>query len=109
MIDALRMEVYSSVFNEKLENCREVLAEIIGENSFSEYLEKSNVYFLGDGAEKCKELITHKNAKFIDAKFPSAKEMAGLSYVKYKKNDIEDVAYFEPFYLKDFVVTSSKK
>ena len=109
LLDARRMEVYSSVYNEKYENCREVLAEIITENSFETYLEKDKVYFLGDGAEKCKEFIQHPNAVFMDDKFPSAKEMCLLSYVKYKKNDIEDVAYFEPFYLKDFVVIISKK
>jgi len=109
LLDARRMEVYSSVYNEKYENCREVLAEIITENSFEAYLEKDKVYFLGDGAEKCKEFIQHPNAVFMDDKFPSAKEMCMLSYVKYKKNDIEDVAYFEPFYLKDFVVIISKK
>jgi len=109
LLDARRMEVYSSVYNEKYENCREVLAEIITENSFETYLEKDKVYFLGDGAEKCKEFIQHPNAVFMDDKFPSAKEMCMLSYVKYKKNDIEDVAYFEPFYLKDFVVIISKK
>jgi len=109
LLDARRMEVYSSVYNEKHENCREVLAEIITENSFETYLEKDKVYFLGDGAEKCKEFIQHPNAVFMDDKFPSAKEMCLLSYVKYKKNDIEDVAYFEPFYLKDFVVIISKK
>ena len=59
--------------------------------------------------QKCKEIITHKNAVFIDDKFPSAKEMAKLSYDKHKKNDIENVAYFEPFYLKDFVVIPQKK
>jgi len=109
LLDARRMEVYSSVYNEKYENCREVLAEIITEDSFETYLEKDKVYFLGDGAEKCKEFIQHPNAVFMDDKFPSAKEMCMLSYVKYKKNDIEDVAYFEPFYLKDFVVIISKK
>jgi len=109
LLDARRMEVYSSVYNEKYENCKEVLAEIITENSFEAYLEKDKVYFLGDGAEKCKEFIQHPNAVFMDDKFPSAKEMCMLSYVKYKKNDIEDVAYFEPFYLKDFVVIISKK
>ncbi|MBA6156139.1 tRNA (adenosine(37)-N6)-threonylcarbamoyltransferase complex dimerization subunit type 1 TsaB [Tenacibaculum sp. S7007] len=109
MLDARRMEVYSAVYNSNYSQIREIKAEIIDENSFKEELEKGKVYFLGDGAEKCKETLTHKNANFIDAKFPSAKEMAVLSYDKYKKNDIEDVAYFEPFYLKDFVVTPQKK
>ena len=109
MLDARRMEVYSSVYDAEGNQIREIKAEIIDKNSFSEYLEKGNIYFLGDGAEKCKEIIQHENANFIDDKFPSSKEMAALSFMKYKKDDIEDVAYFEPFYLKDFVVTPEKK
>jgi len=109
LLDARRMEVYSAVYNEKHESCREVLAEIIAENSFEYYLEKNKVHFLGDGADKCKGIMKHPNAEFIDNKFPSANDMGMLSYDKYKKNDIEDVAYFEPFYLKDFVVIKSKK
>ncbi len=109
MLDARRMEVYSSILNADYTSIREIKAEIIDGNSFSEFLEKDKVYFLGDGAAKCKEVITHVNAIFVDDKFPSAKEMAELSYNKYKKNDIEDVAYFEPFYLKDFVVIPEKK
>ncbi|UAM96987.1 tRNA (adenosine(37)-N6)-threonylcarbamoyltransferase complex dimerization subunit type 1 TsaB [Polaribacter litorisediminis] len=109
MIDARRMEVYASVYNHKHEELRDIRAEIIDENSFLEYLEKDKVYFLGDGAQKCKGIIRHKNAVFVDDKLPSAKEMAVLSYRKYKKSDIENVAYFEPFYLKDFVVIPEKK
>lgn len=109
MLDARRMEVYSAVYNANHQQIRAIKAEIIDENSFSEYLSEDNVYFVGDGAEKCKEIIKSKNAVFIDATFPSAKEMAMLSYDKYKISDIEDVAYFEPFYLKDFVVTVQKK
>ncbi|MDV7186882.1 tRNA (adenosine(37)-N6)-threonylcarbamoyltransferase complex dimerization subunit type 1 TsaB [Lutibacter sp. TH_r2] len=109
LLDARRMEVYSQVLNYNNEILEEVKAEIIDKNSFEKYLTKGEVTFLGDGAEKCKAVIQHLNAKFIDNKFPSAKEMALLSYNKYKKNDIEDVAYFEPFYLKDFVVVKSKK
>jgi tRNA threonylcarbamoyladenosine biosynthesis protein TsaB len=109
MLDARRMEVYAAVFNKDHQQIREIKAEIIDENSFLEYLETDKVFFLGDGAHKCKEIITHKNAFFIDDKFPSAKEMASLSYLKHKKNDIEDVAYFEPFYLKDFVAIPEKK
>ncbi|WP_299666818.1 tRNA (adenosine(37)-N6)-threonylcarbamoyltransferase complex dimerization subunit type 1 TsaB [uncultured Polaribacter sp.] len=109
MLDARRMEVYSAVFNHKNKKIREIKAEIIDEKSFSAYLEKEKVYFLGDGAQKCKEIIRHTNAIFIDDKFPSAKEMAALSYAKYKKNNFEDVAYFEPFYLKDFIVIPEKK
>jgi len=109
MLDARRLEVYSAVFNTEYEQIRATEAQIIDENSFSEYLEKGKVYFLGDGAEKCKDIIKHENAVFIDGKFPSANEMVSLSFEKYKKNDTEDVAYFEPFYLKDFVGTKPKK
>ncbi|MGB0891976.1 MAG: tRNA (adenosine(37)-N6)-threonylcarbamoyltransferase complex dimerization subunit type 1 TsaB, partial [Flavobacteriaceae bacterium] len=80
MIDARRMEVYAAVYNNEYHQIREIKAEIIDENSFIEYLENNKVYFLGDGAAKCKEIITHKNAVFIDDKHPSAKEMAQLSF-----------------------------
>ena len=84
-------------------------AEIIDENSFSAYLNHQKVYFLGDGALKCQEIIKHDNAIFIDAVFPSSKNMSVLAFDKYKKSDFEDVAYFEPFYLKDFIVVPEKK
>ena len=109
MLDARRMEVYAAVYHNNYELVRDTKADIIEEDSFLEYLSKHKVYFLGDGSSKCKELITHKNAFFIDGKYPSAKEMAFLSFLKYKKSDIEDVAYFEPFYLKDFIVIPEKK
>ncbi|PKH50167.1 tRNA (adenosine(37)-N6)-threonylcarbamoyltransferase complex dimerization subunit type 1 TsaB [Tenacibaculum sp. Bg11-29] len=109
MLDARRMEVYSAVYDANYEELREIKAEIIDENSFESELSSGKVYFLGDGAAKCKEVIIHKNAVFIDDEFPSSKEMAMLSYAKYKKNDIEDVAYFEPFYLKDFIAIPEKK
>ncbi|CAM1334225.1 tRNA (adenosine(37)-N6)-threonylcarbamoyltransferase complex dimerization subunit type 1 TsaB [Tenacibaculum aestuariivivum] len=109
MLDARRMEVYSAVYNTTYEKVREIKAEIINKNSFQEELLKGKVYFLGDGAAKCKEILLHDNAIFIEDKFPSAKQMALLSYNKYKKNDIEDVAYFEPFYLKDFIAIPEKK
>ncbi|WGH74471.1 tRNA (adenosine(37)-N6)-threonylcarbamoyltransferase complex dimerization subunit type 1 TsaB [Tenacibaculum tangerinum] len=108
MLDARRMEVYAAVYNANYEQVREIKAEIINNDSFKEYLSQGKVYFIGDGTAKCKEVITHKNAVFIDREFPSAKEMANRSFDKYKKNDIEDVAYFEPFYLKDFVATPEK-
>lgn len=109
LLDARRMEAYSQVFNDKNEKIRDVHAEIIDFDSFSEFLNADIVYFFGDGAEKCKEIITHKNAVFIDGKFPSAKEMSVISYEKYSKNEFEDVAYFEPFYLKEFIGVISKK
>lgn len=109
MLDARRMEVYASVFNHKHEQIREIKSEIINENSFSEFLSSQKVYFLGDGALKCKEIITHENAFFLDDIFPSSKEMGILAFQKFKNNDFEDVAYFEPFYLKDFMVVPEKK
>jgi tRNA threonylcarbamoyladenosine biosynthesis protein TsaB len=108
LLDARRMEVYSAVFNADYVKIRETKAEVIDENSFQEYLKKGKVYFLGDGAEKCKEILTHRNAIFLNGYFPSAKQMAKVSYEKYNQNDIEDVAYFEPFYLKDFLITKPK-
>ncbi len=109
LLDARRMEVYSSVFDANNKEIREVKAEIISEDSFSDYIENQQVYLVGDGVDKCKGVITHNNVIFIDGKLPSANEMSSLSYEKYKKNDTEDVAYFEPFYLKDFVAIKSKK
>ena len=109
MIDARRMEVYSAIYDESYTLIRETKADIIDEHSFCDKLQNHTVYFLGDGAEKCKETIIHKNAVFIKNVFPSAKEMTQLSYDKYKENKTEDIAYFEPFYLKNFVATQEKK
>ena len=109
MLDARRMEVYSAVFNNENVQVREIKAEILDENSFNEFLEEKSTYFIGDGVEKAKTLVHHKNANFIDSKLPSANEMVQLSYLKFQKEDFEDVAYFEPFYLKDFVATANKK
>ena len=108
LLDARRMEVYAAVFSDSYEQIRETKAEIIDENSFREYLERSKVYFLGDGAEKCTDMIDHENAVFLKDHFPSSKEMVALSYAKYTNNDFEDVAYFEPYYLKDFIVMKKK-
>lgn len=108
MLDARRMEVYSAVYDSNYKQIRETQAQILDENSFSDYLEKGNVYFIGNGVEKTKMLIKHPNANFIEDKLPSANEMSKLSYDKYKVNDVEDVAYFEPYYLKDFVALKPK-
>lgn len=109
LLDARRMEVYCATFNDRFELIEDVNAAIINDASFQEFLKAKKCYFLGDGAEKCKSFITHKNAEFVDGKFPSANEMALLSYRKYNENNFEDVAYFEPFYLKDFLITKPKK
>lgn len=108
MLDARRMEVYSAVFDENYNEARQVEAQILEADSFFEYLEKGPVYFVGNGVEKTKTIINHTNAHFIDNKLPSANEMSGIAYNKHKKNDIEDVAYFEPFYLKDFIAIKPK-
>lgn len=108
MIDARRMEVYSAIFSPKFDKKREILAEIIDGDSFSDRSEK--LYFVGDCAEKCKSVLIKENHLFLeDIKYPSAKEMSILSYQKFKTNDTVDVAYFEPYYLKDFMVTTPKK
>ena len=109
MLDARRMEVYACVFNSSLQEIRKTEAEIIDENSYAEFLEKGKVLFFGDGAEKCKGIIKHENAEFVDNIFPSAKDMAGISEEKFNRQDFEDTAYFEPFYLKDFIATKSLK
>jgi tRNA threonylcarbamoyladenosine biosynthesis protein TsaB len=108
MIDARRLEAYTKVYDLNYKAVRDIQAEILDERSFIEYLEKETVVFVGNKTEKTKEIVQHVNARFVDT-VPSAKEMSLLAYNKYKKNDIEDVAYFEPYYLKDFLVTPSKK
>ncbi len=108
MLDARRMEVYSEVFNADLEVERSILAEVITEESFSEYNE--TVYFVGDCADKCKTVLTKENFVFLEGiKYPSANAMSKISYDKYQKSDIVDVAYFEPYYLKDFMMTQPSK
>ena len=109
MLDARRLEVYSAIYNFKHEQIRATQAQILDEQAFKDYLEKANVYFVGNGVEKTKGLITHPNAVFIENKLPSAEQMGMLAYHKYKHNEIEDVAYFEPYYLKDFVALKPKK
>ncbi|ULC59395.1 tRNA (adenosine(37)-N6)-threonylcarbamoyltransferase complex dimerization subunit type 1 TsaB [Flaviramulus sp. BrNp1-15] len=108
MLDARRMEVYSAIYNSDYTQIRETQAQVLDENAFAEYLEKGKVYFIGNGVEKTKTLINHTNAIFIEGKLPSSNEMSLLAYNKYKKSDTEDVAYFEPYYLKDFVALKSK-
>lgn len=108
MLDARRLEVYSAIFNKNYSQIRETQAQILDETSFSEYLSEGNVYFIGSGVAKTKEIINHSNAIFIENKLPSSNEMNALAYDKHKKSDTEDVAYFEPYYLKDFVAIKSK-
>ena len=108
MLDARRMEVYSSIYNHNYELVRDTEAQILDEYSFQNILNQDDVYFIGSGVEKTKELIQHENANFIVNKLPSANEMSLLSFKKYKISDMENVAYFEPYYLKDFVALKPK-
>ncbi|MEN2488164.1 tRNA (adenosine(37)-N6)-threonylcarbamoyltransferase complex dimerization subunit type 1 TsaB [Flavobacterium sp. B11] len=108
MLDARRMEVYSAVFNSDLTLERTIKAEIIDENSFQEYTDK--LYFVGDCADKCKPVLTKDNFVFVEnIKYPSAQAMSKISFDKYQKSDTVDVAYFEPYYLKDFIITAPSK
>lgn len=103
MIDARRMEVYSAIFNAKKEMIREVQAEILTDSSFSDI--EDAVYFVGDSNEKAKTILSKSNFNFVDTIFyPSAQEMSAISYKKFLNNSFEDVAYFEPYYLKDFML-----
>ncbi len=102
MIDARRMEVYSAIFDSNKQKIRAVQAEIISDESFAAISDK--IYFIGDSNEKVKSVLTKSNFVFLDAiQYPSAKEMSNISYQKYLEKDFEDVAYFEPYYLKDFL------
>ena len=108
MIDARRMEVYAAIYNQEGIIQREISADIIDENSYSEILERHIVYFFGNGAEKCKATLTHVNARFIDGMYPLAENMIVLAEKAYNENKFVDVAYFEPFYLKEFYTTAAK-
>lgn len=103
LIDARRMEVYNAVYDTHLNKVRTTVAEIIDNDSFNEYLPLGNVALFGDGAQKCREVITHPNALFYTDIHPSVEGMADIAHEKFKKKEFEDVAYFEPYYLKDFV------
>ncbi|MCK0192195.1 tRNA (adenosine(37)-N6)-threonylcarbamoyltransferase complex dimerization subunit type 1 TsaB [Arenibacter sp. F20364] len=107
LLDARRMEVYATVFDVAGNNIRDTRAEIIQKESFLEYAEKGRVLLIGDGAEKCRELLEHPNFTFESA-LPTAVEMGEVSHKKFKASNFENVAYFEPFYLKDFVLQGKK-
>ena len=109
MIDARRMEVYSAFFDLDNKQQVDIGANIIDEQSFTNILQERKVVFFGNGAEKCKKAIISPNAQFLDDIICSAKNMVELSYLAYQNKQFEDVAYFEPFYLKDFIATVPKK
>ena len=107
MIDARRLEVYSAFFDSNYAKIRETKAEIIDENSFQE--ETEILHLIGDGAMKFKEILTDEKFKYYpEIQFPSAAEMSLISFQKFQNKQFEDVAYFEPFYLKDFVLITKK-
>ena len=108
MIDARRMEVYTAVFTPEGKQLSPTAPAIIDENSFAEQLEQGACLFIGDGAGKCADVIRHPNAHFIQCN-PKASAMLAPAMSAYKEKRFEDVAYFEPFYLKEFVATVSKK
>ena len=109
VLDARRMEVYSAVYDGKHEEIRETRAEIIDENSFSDFQDFDKVWVVGNGAEKCQAILGHHaNFNFDTNLVPSAKEMGPLALKKFNIQDWQDVAYFEPYYLKDFVLQGKK-
>ena len=108
MIDARRMEVYTALYDQHAKETAPVEAKIVDEKSFSPILESSGIVFFGNGSEKVKEVLRHPSAFFIEDVTPSARYMIPLALDSYTKNDFEDTAYFEPFYLKDFVATIPK-
>jgi tRNA threonylcarbamoyladenosine biosynthesis protein TsaB len=103
MIDARRMEVYFCLYDHTLRPMQEVQAAVIGEDSFSEILDSHKLLLFGDGAEKCKTVLTRVNAVLLKDIYPSAKGMIAIAEKKFLGKEFEDVAYFEPFYLKNFV------
>ena len=104
MIDARRMEVYYALYDIDGNEIRETRAEVIGENSFSDILKDHTIIFGGDGSMKCRDLLKHqRNAFFLDDFNASAKDMISIAEDKYGRKEFEDLAYFEPFYLKDFI------
>ncbi len=109
MIDARRMEVYTAMYNRKLEKQNAIEALVIDENSISRFSDLGKIYFFGDGMPKCKELLSQiRQAYFLEAITPSSKFMAQLAQHKFESNDFENTAYFEPFYLKNFVAGQPK-
>ena len=109
MIDARRMEVYSQFFDRALNEVRSISADIVENHTYDDILAQQPVYFFGNGAEKCHEVLTHHNAHIIEGIVPLAKNMYPLAEKRMANEQFEDVAYFVPFYLKDFVAKEAKK
>lgn len=109
MLDARRMEVYAKVMDRALKEVRPIQADIVDAETYKEYLDRGTVYIFGNGAEKCMEVINHPNARLVKGIEPLAKNMAPLAEKRFVEGKFEDVAYFVPFYLKDFVAKMPKK
>jgi tRNA threonylcarbamoyladenosine biosynthesis protein TsaB len=109
MIDAKRMEVYSALFDLNAEIVSEIEALTVNESSFKEMLNSKLVIFFGSGVGKCKSVIQHQNAYYIENFFPHASYMISIAFDSFSQNKFENVAYFEPYYLKDFVTTIPKR
>ena len=109
MLDARRMEVYAEVLDRALKVVRPIQADIVDADTYKEYLDQHHVYFFGNGAAKCMETINHPNAHLVEGIEPLAKNMSPLAEKRFVEGKFEDVAYFVPFYLKDFVAKMPKK
>ncbi len=109
MTDARRMEVYAAVYDRSMHEIRAIGADVVDADTYKEYLDKRPVYFFGDGSAKCQKTITHPNAHFFEGIVPLAKYMYPLAEKAMMNKDFQDAAYFEPFYLKEFVALKSKK
>ena len=109
MLDARRMEVYAELLDRALRVVRPIQADIVDADTYKEYLDQHPVYFFGNGAAKCMETINHPNAHLVEGMEPLAKNMAPLAEKRFVEGKFEDVAYFVPFYLKDFVAKMPKK
>ena len=107
MIDARRMEVFASIYDNMNQEVREIRAEVVDKYTYSDFL-KEQVLFFGDGASKCQLIINNDNAFFLDNIFPSAKDIGQLAFKKFKNKDFEDIAYYEPYYLKNFIPGKKK-
>jgi tRNA threonylcarbamoyladenosine biosynthesis protein TsaB len=109
MLDARRMEVYAALYDRALHEIRPVNADIVTAETYKQWLDERPVFFFGNGAKKCMEVINHPNAHFIDGIEPIAKWMQPLAEKRLLNEQTEDVAYFVPYYLKDFVALKPKK
>ena len=109
MLDARRMEVYAALYDRSLKPVRQIQADIVDQDTYREWLDRQPIYFFGNGAKKCMETIAHPNARYIDGVEPLAKWMMPLAERRWLQEQFEDVAYFVPFYLKDFVAKMPKK